>query len=91
MRISTSLPLPLTKILLSSITPPNDIAPINDIFLPLFCGFSPLGLSPFKALAYNLSNAKLTPDSSKNIKFFSSLLLLSFENKDQLLLVVNKK
>jgi hypothetical protein len=39
-----------------------------------------LALSPFKALAYNLTIAKLTPDSSMNIKSLKLIFLIVSQN-----------
>ncbi len=44
------------------------MAPIIETFLPRLFGFAPLALEPLKDRAYNLTIAKLTPDSSMNIK-----------------------
>src|SRR4028119_1810131 len=73
--IASVPPIRLTavKILLT------DIAPIIETFLPRLVGFEPLALSPFKDLAYNLT-AKLTPDSSMNIKSFKPYSLIVFHN-----------
>jgi hypothetical protein len=48
--------------------------------LPRLVGFGPLALSPFKDLAYSLTIAKLTPDSSMNIKSFKLISLIVFQN-----------
>ena len=58
----------------------TDIAPIIETFLPRLVGFSPLAFSPFKDLAYNLTIAKLTPDSSINIKSFKPYSLIFLPN-----------
>ena len=58
----------------------TDIAPIIETFLPRLVGFGQGDLSPFKDLAYNLTLAKLTPDSSMNIKSFKLIFLIVFQN-----------
>src|SRR4028118_709664 len=74
--IASAPPIRLTdvKILLT------DIAPIIETFLPRLVGLSPGAFSPFKDLAYNLTIAKLTPDSSMNIKSFKLIFLIVFQN-----------
>ena len=67
MKASNVNPSTEPYIFVEAITPFNDKAPNMETFLPLFCGFSPLALSPFKLRAYNLTRAKFTPDSSINI------------------------
>jgi hypothetical protein len=77
--IASVPPIRLTdlKILLT------DTAPIVQTFLPRLVGFSPVALSPFKDIAYNLTIAKLTPDSSMNIKSFKLIFLIVFQNSDR--------
>jgi hypothetical protein len=50
----------------------TDIAPNIATFLPRLFGLSPLALEPFNDLAYNLTIARLTRNSSINIKFLHS-------------------
>lgn len=74
--IASVPPIRLTDVKISL----TDIAPIIETFLPRLVGFGPLALSPFKDLAYNLTIAKLTPDSSMNIKSFKLISLIFFQN-----------
>jgi hypothetical protein len=62
--IVSVVPIKLTDVRTSL----TDIAPIIETFFPRLFGFAPRALEPFKDLAYNLTIAKLTPDSSMNIK-----------------------
>src|SRR4028119_139104 len=62
--IVSVVPIKLTDVRTSL----TDIAPIIERFFPRLFGFAPRTLEPFKDLAYNLTIAKLTPDSSMNIK-----------------------
>src|SRR4028119_557143 len=61
--IASVPPIRLTDVKISL----TDIAPIIETFLPRLVGFDPLAFSPFKDLAYNLTIAKLTPDSSMDL------------------------
>ena len=64
--IVSVVPIKLTDVRISL----TDIAPIIETFFPRLFGFYPRVLEPFNDLAYNLIIAKLTPDSSMNIKSF---------------------
>ena len=70
--IASVAPIRLTDVKISL----TDIAPVIETFLPGLVGFEPWALSPFKDLAYNLTIAKLTPDSSMNIKSFKLISLI---------------
>jgi hypothetical protein len=62
--IASVVPIKLTDVRTSL----TDIAPIIETFLTRLFGFEPWALEPFRDRAYNLTIAKLTPDSSMNIK-----------------------
>ena len=64
--IASVVPVKLTEVRTSL----TNMAPLIEIFFPGLLGFYPRALEPFKDLAYNLTIAKLTPDSSINIKSF---------------------
>ncbi len=62
--ISSIVPIKLTDVRASL----TDTAPIIETFFPRLFGFYLWVLEPFRDRAYNLTIAKLTPDSSISIK-----------------------
>ena len=57
-----------------------DMAPIIETVFPRLLGFGSRVLEPFKDLVYNLTLAKLTPDSSINIKSFKQTSRIFCQN-----------
>jgi hypothetical protein len=74
--ILSVVPIKLTDVRTSL----TDIAPIIETFLPSLFGFCPWDLEPFRDRAYNLTIAKLTPDSSMNIKSLKQTSRIFFPN-----------
>lgn len=74
--IASVVPIKLTDVRTSL----TDIAPIIETFLPRLFGFELWALEPFRERAYNLTIAKLTPDSSMNIKSLKQISRIFCQN-----------
>src|SRR4028119_1408174 len=75
--------LPETLVIIESVVYKSNgfaIAPIIETFLTRLFGFEPWALERFRDRAYNLTIAKLTPDSSMNIKSLKQTSLIFCQN-----------